>query len=354
MYTAKITDTIAHFIGQFQLTLEEVQQRKAYDEIKALQALAEETPELPDEDVTVKAPHQLNDFDPDIPYVPVPPVIEKITVTSNVWFNPPEIPIPGQQAIIYPGFLTPHGPALNMPAPVPAGSPDLPLPEDQPLGQVSVIVNQVIRLSDNDYFSVGGHGLEFTYSIDDSEQLDSLLDAGATLSPIDDLAMPGSANIASFITTAAERLDSFSSSDPNVFVVKADTIDGTYVNGQLINEEDTPKLEDHVEFFKKKDDDATDDATDDKPSEFDSDSFDVAPNSPDFMAGLGDGRESPAVELQAGGNTHDQHGVADQRLGYLGRHRGRRRLRRAQRHRSDQRVLRQRLGRRHAQLVDAG
>ena len=36
---------------------------------------------------------------------------------------------------------------------------------------------------------------------------------------------------------------------------------------------------------------------------FDSDSFDVAPNSPDFMAGLGDGRESPAVEVTTGGNT---------------------------------------------------
>ena len=197
--------------------------------------LPQETPELPDEDVTVKAPYQLNDFDPDIPYVPVPPVIEKLTVGSNVWFNPPEIPIPGQQATIYPGFITPHGPALNMP--LPSGSPDLGLPEAESSPSVRCQSSsiRIISLSDNDFFSVGDHGLTFTPSIDHSEQLDSLLDAASSLSPIDDLTITGPADIASFITTAADRLDGFSSSDPNVFVVKADTIDGTFVNGQLIN-----------------------------------------------------------------------------------------------------------------------
>ena len=52
-------------------------------------------PSFPTTDVNVKAPYKLNDFDPAIPYVPVPPVIEKLTVGSNVWFNPPEIPIAG-------------------------------------------------------------------------------------------------------------------------------------------------------------------------------------------------------------------------------------------------------------------
>ena len=70
MQWTRSSEAISHFIGQFELTLEEARQRRAYDEFKALQARAqEETPELPDEDVTVKAPYTLNDFDPHVPYV---------------------------------------------------------------------------------------------------------------------------------------------------------------------------------------------------------------------------------------------------------------------------------------------
>jgi hypothetical protein len=65
----KITEVISHFIGMFETSVEEARQKMSYDEFSALQAAKEETPDLPNEDVTVKAPYELDDFNPHVPYM---------------------------------------------------------------------------------------------------------------------------------------------------------------------------------------------------------------------------------------------------------------------------------------------
>ncbi len=126
MHMDKITEAIAHFVGQFEITLEAVQQRKAYEEFKALQALAEKTPELPDVDVNVKATYELNDFDPHFPMFRC-----RLSSRSNrrieCLVQSSRNSRSRQPDIVYPGFVT-HA-AL---AAARIGSSELALPEIQP------------------------------------------------------------------------------------------------------------------------------------------------------------------------------------------------------------------------------
>jgi hypothetical protein len=291
----KVTEEIAHFVGQFEIELEALQQRRSYEEFRALKALAEARPDLPDHDVTIKAPYTLNDFNPDIPYRPVGQLIEKITVTSEVWFNPPEIPMEGEHPILYPAHLRPHLGSPSGEGSVHSGSSNPDLPQDEPPPSMSGFINQNIVLSDDDYVSVGGHGLEFHPGLDHSGTLSELLSAAAAVSPIDDLAAPEShEDIPSFITAASARLTSFTAPSDDVTVVKSDSIEGTFLNGKQIDDADVPVLKDHVDFFKD---------GDDKPDVNHSDDFDTGPDESGFMKGQGDGLESHGVELKAGGNT---------------------------------------------------
>ena len=76
---------------------------------------------------------------------------------------------------------------------------------------------------------------------------------------------------------------------------RARSLEGTYLNGQLIDEADIPKLEDHVDFLK--------DHSDDQPGPGGPLDISTPPTSSDFMDGWGDGSIAPRVELATGGNT---------------------------------------------------
>ena len=138
------------------------------------------------------------------------------------------------------------------------------LPHIEPPGEVAIHINQEIRLSDNDYVGAGGHGLIFTPTLDDGSQMVSLMNTAAELSPLDDLARPGSAeDIATTVITASERIAAYSDSydgEASVFVMHPDAasgpIQGTYVNGQLVDEADAPKAEDHLNILKEQNDDS--------------------------------------------------------------------------------------------------
>src|SRR5690606_6201983 len=69
------------------------------------------------------------------------------------------------------------------------------------------------------------------------------------LSPIDDLGVPGSpAEMRDFVDEVADRLDAFAEGPhgENVHVERSDTIEGTFVNGQAV--EEAPKFEDYYSF----------------------------------------------------------------------------------------------------------
>ncbi|WP_395450376.1 type I secretion protein [Aminobacter sp. UC22_36] len=289
-YLDKVSDAIAHFIGLFETASEEARLKQAYNEFKALQKADELLPDHQTVGIKVDASHSLEDFDPNVPYLGVRPEIEQLTVWSKVHFTPPDIHVP-------------HGPFLHnfahSPEGMTVGSGGIVLPQISPPGDLAAIINQEIRLSDNDYVSFGGSGLTFTPPVVDDTPMVELHQAATDLSPIDDLTLPGTTEeMASFVTTAIARLDGFDADDhgnADVFTTKGETIEGTYINGQLVDEADVPKMEDYVNFLKEHDEDAK---GPDAPLD-----TSHAPDSSDFMDGWGDGTANPSVTISMGGNT---------------------------------------------------
>ncbi|RWB90898.1 MAG: type I secretion protein [Mesorhizobium sp.] len=296
MQLDKISEVISHFIGMFEISVEEARQLKTYDDFKITAASKEEAPDLPSSTINVKAPYALDDFDPHVPYMGLKPDLVLNTVSSSFWYTPPEIHMHGH---LSPGQHRFHLPHLHG---VGGG---MILPHVEPPGAVAAFINQDIRLSDNDYVGAGGHGLTFTPAIGDGAQLAALMQSAVEISPLDDLAMPGSgAEMAATIVSAGERIEPYSDSsgeEAGVFVLHPDAasgpILGTYVNGQLVDDADAPKAEDHLNFLKDQQEEPADNSGPDMHD------YNAPPDSSDFMSGWGNGLLDPCVEVETGGNT---------------------------------------------------
>ena len=66
------TESIAHFIGLFEMAVEEARLRKEYTEFTALKAKEAEAAEFEFGPVKIKAPFRLEDYNPNVRYVPKP------------------------------------------------------------------------------------------------------------------------------------------------------------------------------------------------------------------------------------------------------------------------------------------
>ena len=239
MHIDKVTEAIAHFIGSFQIAVEQARLRKAYEEFKAQQSAAEETPDLPDFKVVVETPYDFVGFDPNVPYTPKATGLLWTRPDTEVACEQPVIPLPLQPMPFPPEFFLPQ---------LPMGSAaTIVLPEILPPGSVESYNFQTIRLSDNDYAGVGRHGLMFDPQGDDEAELIALFDKAVALSPLSKEDAPGSSEeIKTFITNARDALAAHpeeSEGDAEVFVLKSEAIDGIYVNGQLV--EEAPKFTDY-------------------------------------------------------------------------------------------------------------
>ncbi|RJG41636.1 type I secretion protein [Mesorhizobium sp. DCY119] len=236
----KITETIAHFIGLFQIAVEEARLRKDFDEFQAQSALAREQNQLLDVDVEAKAPYDFVGMDPGLRYQPLAPDL----ATVEPWLNPRYPALEG----IVPGVdALPRDAPLVSAAGKLAAAPRVEFQIDPP-GSLAVLINQEIRLSDNDYVGAGGHGLKFSPVSDHGAELAALLHGAARLAPLGDLDAPGSEEaIEGFILGTTAALKTFAEEhidDGDVFVLKQQAIEGTYVNGKITA--DAPKLKDHL------------------------------------------------------------------------------------------------------------
>ena len=117
-----------------------------------------------------------------------------------------------------------------------------------PPHQLALIDHQQTNLFDDDYVSVGNHGLKFSPDLNFDAKMNPLLDAADQLMPLKDFEVPGStAEIGTFISKAPAALKEFAAEhqhDDNVSVVHEPTIEGTFVNGQAVAE--APNLKDHL------------------------------------------------------------------------------------------------------------
>jgi hypothetical protein len=248
MFADKISEAIAHFIGLFETTLEEARLRKAYEEFKAQQALETELADIPNQSVNVKVGYDFEGFDPGIPYLPLEPQLVSIEHLSYFHFQPPEVPDTIQPSIVNPGALhsEPFSAATNSSTSSSTGSSQIVKLNVDPPGSVAVYINQELYMADDDYVGVGGHQLVFNAPVVGSADLMALVEAAKALSPLGDAATPGSSEeIASFITETMIALNGFSDTghgNAKVFIAKGDTIEGPFVNGELV--EEIPNLDD--------------------------------------------------------------------------------------------------------------
>ncbi|MFC5387337.1 hypothetical protein ACFPLB_15360 [Aquamicrobium segne] len=275
----RITEEIAHFIGLFGVPSEDARIRDIYEDFTPDQS----TPTIPDEANvaagTPAAPYELLGFEPWVNYYSPGPQIVKLFPRISVKLEKIGVPEDGPDQIAYSGFLWPRHLA---------GSSQSQLPQIEPPGSVVNHLNQLIHLSDNDYFGVGDHGLRFSPEAVDNASLLDFADEALALSPIGELERPGSTEaIKDLIPTTLASLETFSldaSGPAQVFLHKAVTIDGIYVNGELV--EEAPDIADYYSFEDEEDE--------------------AADGEPDYNAQLTpDGHfiVDVSVELDAGGNT---------------------------------------------------
>lgn len=238
----RISEEIAHFIGMFNITVEQARLRDAYHEFTPLPAVPS-NPELPEASASeFAAPHTLLGYDPGMRYAPPGWSLEEVSPWLPLKYKYFKIQAPGQ----YP-FGHPQGPS---PEPGSGMNINITLPEIDPPGSVASYIVQNIYLSDNDYFGVGGHGLKFSpQPIDNGELFEFALEA-LSLSPIGSHEMPGGAEaIKDFITSVAEELENYTpdtDGSAEIHVFSGETLNGIYVNGKLVTE--APSIDDYHRF----------------------------------------------------------------------------------------------------------
>jgi hypothetical protein len=275
----KITETIAHFIGLFDIALEQGRLRKDYDEFKAQRDLAREQPDLINVTVEGRAPYDLIGVDPGLLYQPLVPGLVKETAWSHVDYRPPHIP---ELAAEFPGNPAALIPALGLAGGASAHHPGLQI---EPPGSIAVRINQEIRLSDNDYVGAGGHGLKFTPTTHHGAEMAALLQGAARHAPFANLDAPGSLEeIEDFLLEAGPALTTFAKGygeADDAFVMSQDVIEGSFVNGAPATE--LPKLADHL------------------PGEEEDEANEPEPV--DSVSGTGTVETEASVDLVAGSNT---------------------------------------------------
>lgn len=243
LYMDRTTEAIAHFIGLFAMTVEQSWQHDEFQKFVAKFPPSGDPGSLLNVQTAFSAAYDLIDYDPGFVYLPSVPTLVPVIAWSDVNFAAPEIPVDGVARAAYPGFL-PKFLSTN------GAGQQLVLPEVPLPGSVANYINQGIKLSDDDYFGVGAHGLRFSPGAVDDLQIIKLFDAAGEFSPFstDDIA----GDAAALKQLVLDVNDDISSFDPHpaegqtVFVQKGPGIEGSFVNGEQVAE--APKLSDYFDF----------------------------------------------------------------------------------------------------------
>ena len=242
----KITEEISHFIGIFHTSIEQARLRESYEDF-AFRSQRGDVPSdlLPDR--SFEAPYELLGYDPLLNYRPVAPIFPPLPI----WNVEPRPIAEGPDADTREVNVSDQDIAQRAPMARMGGTLDVP-PID-PVGSVANYLQQNIILSDNDVFSVGGHELTVSGTVPSAEALLEAAEAVVSLSPLSEIEAPGSsAEMIALIKAVAEALDVAASGDAGLVAAQATTLNGAYVNGELV--EEAPRLEDYYSFAEEDDD----------------------------------------------------------------------------------------------------
>ncbi|MBS9722439.1 type I secretion protein [Tianweitania sp. BSSL-BM11] len=299
MFLDKTTEAIAHFVGLFDVTVEAGRLRKSYTEFTAKQQHDRDTTHFGGSPVSLKAPLDLEDFDPGVLYLSQPTDLVRVVHDTMVTYRP----LPTKSA-----RLADHDddPTRSLhAAPVSrSGHGQL-----DPQGPIASLIHQTAVLSDEDYASVGNHGLNFHRIGDPDAQLAHLMDAAHDLSPLWGLDTAGvtdnTAALAGFIDDVAVMLRDFAVHHPSVeseglsLFVSSDPLGQSFVNGVAVTDP-LPKLDD---YLKTTPEEGEGDATLPSSIRLGGDTASTGTSASGSMAhGAGASADS-FVDVSAGGNT---------------------------------------------------
>lgn len=227
-----ITEIVAHFIGYFEIRVEDDRYRPGFSEF------SREAQARPDEgDVT---PHPLDfrealtlrSFVPEVTYIPSIQAVGPGSLTHSVAFDPISVPMPGGDAAVAP----PETVATGTPAALAMAQPELIAP-----GSTIAIVSQIKYLMDDDILVVGDHAFDPAPRLDTHAELEGLAarasEVSAELAELADLrSVKQMVDMVEDASAMALDLseDDFGPVD-DLFLKVADRIDGHFSNGAEVD-----------------------------------------------------------------------------------------------------------------------
>ncbi|NNE22239.1 MAG: hypothetical protein HKN11_06470 [Rhizobiales bacterium] len=230
-----ITETIAHFIGLFNLQTEASRLRADYHRFKATEAAERADEELSHIPHGAKAPHLLGDFDPKVHYKaeadpllppPIQPHLELPEIPPPPLENSPlyRENAPHSQGAVGGVGATGNGQQLTI----------------EPPHSLAALIKQHIFLSDDDYLNMTDMQIE---TLDPELALIALAKLTEKAAELDrlnhDVDLSSEDGIGDFIRQTRDSLQAiaeYQNEDADIFVEHADAIDGTFVNGEAVAE----------------------------------------------------------------------------------------------------------------------
>jgi hypothetical protein len=246
-----ITETIAHFIGFFDMAVEEARGRLEYDEFRALKAKAEDDAELATVNHKANSPYELTDVDPDLRYHPFDQSIVELQAASyagGYYHRAGDVDIDAPSDEHSPSFFGDFIAMLSMRTEYILPSP----------GSTAVVAQQYNHLYDNDFVTMTDADVDLMPLIRFDAGVSALSGQAAALNPIGELAKPGSeAAISELVAEIAEIVESAygveAPGETQAKIALGGDAGGTHVNGIAVDE--APLLSDYMPDDEEEEDD---------------------------------------------------------------------------------------------------
>jgi hypothetical protein len=236
-----VTESVAHFIGYFHIKIEEVRLRDQYNEFRALEAAAQQHPELPGANIETLAPYDFVEFDPGVVFLSLadPPYPAKSGPLGEapLFIKSIGMFIPSSR----PWMEAPMDHAAQQ---IPGGLKYL----LKPPGSAAVVVSQYNSLHDDDFMTMVKHEVAYHSPAAANVALDALFAASNLLEPVAIGDHPsGEAQIGEAIWSTYSQIESFqpaSMQDLTSFAAHGNDTLGIYING--LPADAMPKLSDYI------------------------------------------------------------------------------------------------------------
>ncbi|SPH24250.1 hypothetical protein DEA8626_03301 [Defluviimonas aquaemixtae] len=258
----RTTEAIAHFIGFFHLDTEAARMRAEYDAFRGRLEDAPEPGDLPEFNISVRAPYDLNGFDPGLKGLPsMPPAAEPSAAPVLALAES------GSGGGAYSSSVSAEV-SLPEAAAARAGPAELELHwYIPPPNSIVTVTVQSLTMSDNDLLTFG-HGYEFIDPSVFTAELMELAEVAQELSlGISEIMEPGhvpSVNDVLDVFAEAMNLDGSAVEGAKVTVVYGEDANGIYVNGERV--EEMPDFRENLpKSMREDEDEASEDDAEDNP-----------------------------------------------------------------------------------------